>query len=195
MSWVAVTLRVINSQQFGALPLRSSVDLTTCLTHDVEEALVSGQKASLLIMDVKGAFDTVLPGRLTRRLREQGWPDYLVRSIHSFATKRTVQIRLDGETGPDTRIQCGLPQGSPISPILFILYIAPLFWLGTPARKFGYADDIALLAISTDLQENCNSLQRDVQESLDWGEAEGITFDLKKSERIHFTRSTKDPRQ
>jgi len=48
-----------------------------------------------------------------------------------------------------------------------MLYIAPLFWLGTPARRFGYADDIALLAISTDLQENCNSLQRDVQEALD----------------------------
>jgi hypothetical protein len=74
-----------------------------------------------------------------------------------------------------------------------MLYIAPLFWLGTPTRRFGYADDIALLAISTDLQENCNSLQTDVQEALDWGQAEGITFDPKKSELIHFTRSIKDP--
>ena len=45
----------------------------------MEEALSAGRKASLLIMNVKGAFDAVLPGRLTRRLREQGWPDYLVR--------------------------------------------------------------------------------------------------------------------
>jgi hypothetical protein len=70
MSWLVVTLQVINNQQFGALPLRSFIDLTTCLTHDVEEALSSGQKASLLTMDVKGAFDAVLPGRLTCRLRE-----------------------------------------------------------------------------------------------------------------------------
>jgi hypothetical protein len=126
MAWLAVSLRVINSQQFGALPLRSSVDLTTCLTHDVEEALLNGRKASLLTMDVKGAFDAVLIGRLARRLREQGWPDYLVRWIYSFATNRSVRIRLDGETGPETDIWCGLPQGSPISPILFMLYIAPL---------------------------------------------------------------------
>ena len=193
MAWLAVSLRVINSQQFGALPLRSSVDLTTCLTHDVEEALSKGRKASFLTMDVKGAFDVVLIGRLARRLREQGWPDYLVRWIHSFATNRSVRIRLDGETGPETFIYCGLPQGSPISAILFMLYIAPLFWLGTPAHRFGYADDIGLLAISTDLQDNCNSLQKDLQETLAWGLAEGITFDPKKSELIHFTRSRKDP--
>jgi hypothetical protein len=74
-----------------------------------------------------------------------------------------------------------------------VLCVATLFWLGTPARRFGYADDFALLAISTDLQENCNSLQTDVQEALNWGQAEGITFDPKKSELIHFTRSTRDP--
>ena len=73
-----------NSQQFGALPLRLSVDLTTCLTHNVEKALVSGYKASLLTIDIKGAFDTVLPGRLALRLREQGWPNHLVYWIYSF---------------------------------------------------------------------------------------------------------------
>jgi hypothetical protein len=139
-------------------------------------------------MDVKGAFDGVLPGRLAHRLREQGWPDNLVHWIQSFTTNRSVRIRLDGETGPDTDIQ-----GSPISPILFMLYIAPLFWLGKPARRFGYADDVALLAVSTSLQENCASLQADLQEALAWGSSEGITFDPKKSELLHFTRSWKDP--
>jgi hypothetical protein len=45
----------------------------------VEEALLNGRKASLLTMDVKGAFNVVLIGRLARKLREQGWLDYLVR--------------------------------------------------------------------------------------------------------------------
>jgi hypothetical protein len=193
MAWLAISLQIVGNQQFGALPLRSSVDLTTCLTHDVEEALLSGSKASFLTMDVKGAFDGVLPGRLVRRLREQGWPDHLVRWIQSFATNRSIKIRLDGETGLATDIWCGLPQGSPISPILFMLYTAPLFWLGTLAGRFGYADDVGLLAVSTDLQTNCEKLQRDLQEILDWGLAEGITFDPKKSELIHFTRSPRDP--
>jgi ribonuclease HI len=192
MSWLAITSRVLASQQFGALPLRSSVDLTTCLTHDVEEAINSGLKATLLTLDVKGAFDAVLPGRLLRRLREQGWPDNLTRWVQSFATNRSVRVRLDGETGPETSIWCGLPQGSPISPILFMLYTAPLFWLGTPSRRFGYADDVALLAVSSDLQTNCISLESALQEALEWGTAEGITFDPKKSELLHFTKGRKE---
>jgi hypothetical protein len=70
----------------------------------VEEALLNGRKASLLIIDVKGAFDAVLIGRLAYRLREQGWQDCLVRWIYSFAINRSVRIRLDGETGPETDI-------------------------------------------------------------------------------------------
>jgi hypothetical protein len=104
LAWLAISLRVLADQQFGALPLRSSVDLTTCLTHDIEEALNKGLKATLLTMDIKGAFDAVLPGRLVRRLRKQGWPDNLVRWVQSFATGRHVRIRLDGLTGPDTQI-------------------------------------------------------------------------------------------
>ncbi|EED14578.1 conserved hypothetical protein [Talaromyces stipitatus ATCC 10500] len=69
--------------------------------------------ASLLTLDVKGAFDAMLPGRLIRRLREQGWPTNLVLWIASFATGRSVQIRLNGEISPSTEIACGLPQGSP----------------------------------------------------------------------------------
>ncbi|EED11469.1 reverse transcriptase, putative [Talaromyces stipitatus ATCC 10500] len=100
--------------------------------------------ASLLTLDVKGAFDAVLPGRLIRRLREQGWPTNLVLWIASFATGRSVQIRLDGEIGASTNITCGLPQGSPVSGILFMLYIAPLFRLGNPRNKFALLATIRL---------------------------------------------------
>jgi hypothetical protein len=192
MSWIAVTHKVLASQQFGALPLRSAVDLTTCLTHDVEEALNKGHTASLLTLDVKGAFDTVLPGRLVNRLREQGWPDNLTRWAGSFATGRLIQIKLDGEIGLITSIQCGLPQGSPVSPILFMLYLAPLFHMGIPKARFGYADDVGLLAISSSLDTNSKRLSDSLQEALNWGSTEGITFDPEKSELIHFSRRRAD---
>ena len=188
MAWIAVTYRVLAGQQFGALPLSSAVDLSTCPTHDVEDALNRGLTASLLTLDVKGAFDTVLPGRLVRRLREQGWPTNLVHWVASFATDRSVCIRLDGEVGPRMNIQCGLPQSSPVSPILFMLYLAPLFKLGQPSTRFGYADDVALLAVSPFLETNSQTLSTTLQEALDWGSAEGITFEPAKSELMHFSR-------
>ncbi|CAD6505563.1 BgTH12-01053, partial [Blumeria graminis f. sp. triticale] len=81
MAWTAIRHKVVSSQQFGALPGRSAVDLTTCLTQDAEKALYEGSTASMLTLDVKGAFDAVYPGRLVHRLREQGWPENLVRWV------------------------------------------------------------------------------------------------------------------
>ncbi|KAI1003541.1 hypothetical protein K3495_g4666 [Podosphaera aphanis] len=128
--WIAINSKVVARQQFGALPLRSATDLTTCITHNIKTASNSKLTASLFTLDVKGAFDGILPGRLARRLREQGWPESIVRWVILFGTARTAKIRLDGVTGPDTEIPCGLPQGSAASPILFMLFLAPLFFLG-----------------------------------------------------------------
>jgi ribonuclease HI len=192
MAWIAIHYKVLASQQFGALPLRSAIDLTTCLLHDAEQALNQRQTATLLTFDVKGAFDGVLPGRLVHRLRAQGWPDNLARWVASFVTGRVVQIRIDGEIGPITEILCGLPQGSPVSPILFMLYLAPLFRLRSPKARFGYADDAAILAISPSLEANCQSLSNSLQEALDWGAMEGITFAPDKYELIHFSRRRTD---
>ncbi|KAK1613475.1 hypothetical protein BDP81DRAFT_336994, partial [Colletotrichum phormii] len=79
---------------------------------------------SMLTLDIKKAFDTVLPGRLVRRLR------------------------------------------LPVSPILFILYIKPLFKLGTasPGRKqsrFGYANNVAILLSLILLKNNYNILTKE----------------------------------
>jgi hypothetical protein len=187
MSWIAIYYKVLASQQFGALPVQSAVNLTTCLLYNVEQALNQGKTASLLTFDVKGAFDRVLPGRLIHRLCTQGWPDNLVCWIASFVTECMVQIRLDGELGPDIRVLCSLLQGLLISPILFMLYLAPLFWLGRPKARFGYADDGAFLATSPSLEINAQNLSESLQEALDWGYIQGITFTLDKYKLLYFS--------
>lgn len=168
------------------------MDLTTCLVHDVESTLNSKRTASLLTLDVRGAFDSVLPGRLARRLREQGWPNHLIQWVISFSTGRSAKIRLDGMTGPGVEVHCGLPQGSPASPILFMLYIAPLFTMGTSGTKFGYADDIAILRTSSTLYANAELLSQELQEILEWGRQEGVTFDHGKTELLHFSHRQDD---
>ncbi|OHW96943.1 endonuclease reverse transcriptase [Colletotrichum incanum] len=197
LAWTTAKFRVLHDQQFGALPLRSCSDLIAAAIHDIEYAWQRGLVTSMLTLDIKGAFDAVLPGRLIRRLRCQGWPENLVQWVSSFVRGRRARIRLDGEMGDVFDLECGLPQGSPVSLILFMLYIEPLFKLGTvhPGRKrsrFGYADDIAIMASSTSLEDNCALLAKEWEEAQEWGASEGITFDTDKSELIHFTKRPKD---
>ena len=72
MATLSIKESLLNPQQFGALPKRSAVDLAACVTHDVERAFAEHKVASLLTMDVSGAFNAVLRDRLILRLRQQG---------------------------------------------------------------------------------------------------------------------------
>jgi ribonuclease HI len=189
LAYAAINHGVLNPQQFGALPKRAATDLVTCLVHDIEVAWSKGLVASLLTTDIKGAFDSILRNRLTLRLREQGWPIWLIRWVASFQSDRSVTVRLGDTTSDPASLSCGLPQGSPASPILFILYIAPLLKvLKNPERTFGYADDIGRLVCGPSLEQNVEDLKLDLEQILAWGRENAVDFEVTKTELIHFTR-------
>ncbi|ODM18623.1 hypothetical protein SI65_05240 [Aspergillus cristatus] len=193
LAWIAIKRKVLHPQQFGALLCRS--DLAAALVHDIEESWARGLSASMLTLDVKGAFDAVLPGRLTQRLRSQGWPPTVFRCVSSFAQDRTAAIQLDGHRSPTFAVSAGLPQGSPVSPILFMLYIEPIFKIGPTIAcrgRFGYADGICQLVVSKSLEENTTKLQNITADLMAWGHKEGLTFDLAKTELQHYAKCWKD---
>ena len=69
MAWIVTKHGVLHLQQFETLLLCFAIDLAIALIHDVEESWARGLKASMLTLDVQGAFDTVLPGRLAQQLQ------------------------------------------------------------------------------------------------------------------------------
>ncbi|KJZ68476.1 hypothetical protein HIM_01090 [Hirsutella minnesotensis 3608] len=196
LAWASIHYAVLHPQQAGALPKRSAVDLVAALIHDIEEAFARGQVATLVTADIQGAFDTAMCNRLVLRLREQGWPDNLARWTGSFMSGRSARVRYQDITTPTTPLQCGLPQGSPVSPILFLLYTEPIYRLGNPEGRFGYADDTAILCVGQSLEQTSQKASEYLQELVNWGAANGISFDPEKTEVMHFSprrRETKPP--
>ena len=189
LSWAAVHYSVLHPQQAGALPKRSATDLVAALIHDIEEAFARKKVATLVTMDIQGAFDTVMRNRLVLRLREQGWPDHLARWAESFMRDRSARVRYQDTLTPFTPLQCGLPQGSPVSPILFLLYTEPIYRLGNPQGRFGYADDTAILSIGDTVDESTAMASSAIAEMVRWGAENGVSFDPKKTEVMHFSRS------
>ncbi|KID59415.1 reverse transcriptase, partial [Metarhizium hybridum] len=187
LAWASIHYAVLHPQQAGALPKRSAVDLVAALIHDIEQAFARGEVATLVTADIQGAFDTAMCNRLVLRLREQGWPDYLARWAGSFMSGRSARVRYQDITTPTTPLQCGLPQGSPMSPILFLLYTEPIYRLGNPEGRFGYADDTAILCTGQSLEETSRIASEYLQELVNWGAANGISFDPEKTEVMHFS--------
>ena len=97
--------------------------------------------ATLVTLDVQGAFDALLPNRLLRRMQLQGWPLATIRIVRSFLTNRRIRVRLEDCTTVFYDAECGTPQGSPLSPVLYMLDLAELLQQN-PQFRFGYADDL-----------------------------------------------------
>jgi hypothetical protein len=76
-----------------------------------------------------------------------------------------------------------------------MLYLALLFWLGHLKTRFRYTDNAAILAILPSLETNCQSLSNSLQEAINWGTMEGITFAPNKYKLIHFSccKADQDP--
>ena len=99
---------------------------------------------------------------------------------------RTASVRLQGYTSPSAELLCGLHQGSPISPILFLLYTEPIYRLQIGAAKYGYADDVAMLFTGDSLDDTTEQANAAVSQLVEWGQDNGIAFDYEKMDIMHF---------
>ncbi|RKL10105.1 hypothetical protein BFJ70_g16575 [Fusarium oxysporum] len=102
---------------------------------------------------------------------------------------RSARVRYQDTVTPSSPLQCGPSQGSPVSPILFLLYTEPIYRLGNPQGRFGYADDTAILSIGDTVDETTAMASSSIAEMVRWGAANGVSFDTKKTEVMHFFRS------
>lgn len=147
-----------------------------------------------MAFDIKGAFDTVTEGRLTKRLWEQQIPLPLIRWVASFLTNRKAAIRLDGYTVIQEEVKIGVPQGSPVAPILFMLFTALLFKLFSDDKKEPgiairwYVDDGLLTSRGTSEQICTTKVIAAFEKVEKWAYENGLIIDPAKFEAIYFSR-------
>jgi len=116
-------------------------------------------------------------------------PKSLYYWIRSFLQNRKIQLKFDGNSQKMININIGISQGSPISPILFLIYIRFLFTerkASTNERIISYLNDIELVASLKSIEENCQLLQKLAQDLLIKQQNNCMQFDMEKTELIHF---------
>ena len=118
--------------------------------------------ASLLQLDLIGAYDTVDHLHLLNTLREMGFPPGIIRWIRSYLTDRTATLQFDGESSDIFHLQAGVPQGSPLSPVLFLLYITSLYERLRTEQGIilvGFSDDTNILSIGRNPETTIKQLE------------------------------------
>lgn len=147
------------------------------------------------LLDVKGAFGRVNKTHLLRRILQVGIVGNTVRWVDSFLSDRRVMLVVDGRTGESRAIQAGLPQGSPTSPVLFILSISALFqWLTgrhPTAQAIPFVDDTCVVVECYELEQGAGQLEHIARDIMQWGSDNKVEFDVSKTEVLVFSRRRK----
>lgn len=189
------TNEVFHCGQFGSRQGRGTADAVSQLVARVEAAWERKQVMLALLLDVKGAYDRVNKRQLLRRMVEIGIAGNLIRWVQSFMSDRRALLVIDGRTGETCGIQAGLPQGSPVSPVLFILSVSAMFqWIETKHPKLyslSLVDDVGLLLKCDTLDEGTQELESVAGHAIEWGAANKVEFEVSKTEVLIFSKKRK----
>ena len=196
LSHISQVTDLLDMDQMGGRKQRSAIDAVITLTHNIELAKNQGNTLSCLMLDVKGAFDYISIYQLLAIMEKLQLFQEIQKWTKSFLQKRKTGLAFDGERQQIQDIENGISQESPISPILFLIYIRFLFSKikakFSQVQKPSYIDDVALYVTGKSAKENSETLQEVTKTVFAWAEENAVQFDDSKSELIHFCKGRKE---
>jgi len=193
ISYMTETHQLLPSTHIGGRKGRATDHALHIIIGKIYEAWNSPepQVASLLLLDVSGAFDNVSHARLLHNLRKRKIDERTVNWIASFVRDRSTTISFDGYESEIYKTSTGIPQGSPLSPILYLYYNADLIETCNQEPNTiatGYIDDVAILRWGQSTEETCKGLKRTMQLAEEWAGKHASVFDPGKFQLSHHTR-------
>jgi hypothetical protein len=186
---------LLPAQHTGARP-GGSIDtaLDFLLQHIHTTGLNKDQVATLLSLDMTGAFDRVVTARLLHNMNERKIPEWIARWVGSFISTTTTTLCNLGYNIDTFPMHTGILQGTLRSPILFFFYNANLVDIcnprSLPTSGLGFLDDVKALACGKSTEENWKTLQDIHERCLDWARRHGATFAPGKYILVHFTKAS-----
>ena len=186
------TNNLLSDNQYGCRKARSTGDLLAFAVHVWSSAIESYGESRVTSLDISKAFDRVWHKGLLAELPMFGLNQILINWIGSFLSDRSIAVRVDGFLSNLHSIKAGVPQGSVIFPVLFLLFINDLL-TSTSSNIHSFADDTFLSSpfsfdpndhASTDIQLHRNIsaslLSNDLTIIEKWGKDNLVLFNQSK---------------
>ncbi len=176
--------------QYGFRPGRSCEHALLNAQNTILDSLSKNQISLLLLIDFSKAFDLVEHSILLKKLEHLGIRGIAQEWFKSYLKDREQFVTIDGVDSLTKSMEYGVPQGSILGPLLFIIYINDLPNISEIAKFILYADDANIFISGSDIDEVQKKVESVCAILLNWVDVNGLVLNLKKTQYIIFSRRT-----
>lgn len=194
LEWWLESLDRMPNTQLGFRRNKSTIDSLSLFTCDIQLAFSRNQSVTALFADISKAYDNVLLDRLYIKMKILGIPDKTCCNIINLYTERKIHFITETGLSLPRIMNLGLPQGSCLSPLLYIIYTRDIEYIfPRHTQLLQFADDICIYVKSNNIADNHHLLEESTSALVNWSLENGLDISESKSQVCTFTRSRYTP--
>jgi Reverse transcriptase (RNA-dependent DNA polymerase) len=178
---------IISNSQFGFRSNLSTQDAIYALTTEIGKNLDKTRKTLAVFLDLAKAFDTVQHDLLLKKLENCGIRDTPLILIKNYLSARTQYVKINNTLSNPRTLECGVPQGTVLGPILFLVYINDLCNLQICGKLISYADDTALIFSGQSFEDAKRNAEKGLKIVYEWLNNNLLTLNLDKTVFVSFS--------
>lgn len=192
LNWYLEKNNLFNSNQAGFRKFCSTSDPIIRLKQEADHALMSGNITVAIMLDFSRAFDLLWVDGLLLKMMNLNITGCMLKWIRCFLTDRKYQVKIGNDYSFTYSTENGTPQGSAISPVLFLLMINDFPKLSCNTSEAFFADDSTIWRSGNNLLQIVYHLQKDLEDIEVWCKKWGFMINTDKTVGIVFTNKKID---
>ena len=173
----------------------SCINQLISITHEIYKSFDDGYEVGGVFFDISKSFDRVWYQGFHNKLRQNGISGELLNTLTDFLHNRTQRVILNGQYFIWTKVEAGVPQGSILGPLLFLIYINDLSDNLASNPKL-FVDDTSLFSVVKNIDVSNIDLNNDLKKIGEWAFQWKMSFNLdpikQAQELISFSQSAND---
>ncbi len=180
------TNSVFYSSQYGFRPKHSTTHAIHEFVNDTTTSIENKNMTLAVFLDLSKAFDTIDHSILLKKLEWYGIRGLALEWFRDYLSNRTQYVQYNTSKSAHCALPCGVPQGSVLGPLLFIIYTNDLPNCLTTSKAIVFADDTTLYQSSNNIQQLFESINHELEFLLDWFRANKLSLNVTKTHFVLF---------